>query len=61
MEKKTKQLTKGDKVKNILDGKFYEFDKVVSSGAGYIFTLLPANVDGNTGYCEYNTRFTVQD
>lgn len=61
MEKKTKQLKKGDMVKNILDGKFYAFDRVETSWAGYIFHLMPSNVDGNTGFCEYNTRFTVQD
>lgn len=60
MEKKTKQLVKGDMVRNPLDGKFYEFDRIERAGAGYTFHLLPANVDGNNGYCEHSDRFTVQ-
>lgn len=61
MELKTKQLKPGMMVKNVIDGKFYPLEKVERSGAGYVFTMTPARINGNQGYCEYNDRFTVAE
>ncbi|WP_447877536.1 hypothetical protein [Serratia fonticola] len=60
MEKKTKQLVAGDMVRNILNGNYYPFESVRKSGAGYIVTLVPGSLDGNTYYAEYNDRHVVQ-
>lgn len=60
MEKKTKQPTNGDKVKNMLNGNYYPLESVEKSGAGYIVKMTPANLDGNTYFAEYADRHQVQ-
>lgn len=60
MEKKTKQLNKGDMVKNTLNSNYYPFESVEKHGAGYIVKLTPATLDGNSYYAEYADRHEVQ-
>lgn len=59
MEKKTKQLTKGDMVKNILNGKFYAFESCQKFQSGYI-VKLEGREDGCEYYADYNDRHEVQ-
>lgn len=60
MEKKTKQLVAGDMVKNLIDGKFYTFECLERSGAGYIVKMTPSTLDGNSYYADHSDRHVVQ-
>lgn len=60
MIKKTKQLTNGDMVRNILDGNHYPLESVEKSGAGYIVTLIPGHINGNRYYAEYHSHHQIR-
>lgn len=57
--KKTKDLVKGDLVKNILNGKYYPVVSVERWNSGYI-VKLDSRDDGCEFYAEYSDRHTVQ-
>ena len=57
--KKTKDLAKGDMIKNILNGKFYAFVSIERFQAGYI-VKLDSRDDGCEFYAEYSDRHIVQ-
>lgn len=57
--KKTKELVKGDLVKNILNGKYYPVASVERWNSGYI-VKLDSRDDGCEFYAEYSDRHTVQ-
>lgn len=57
--KKTKELVKGDLVRNILNGKFYAMVSIERYQTGYIVTL-DSRDDGCEFYTEYNDRHIVK-
>lgn len=57
--KKTKELVKGDLVKNILNGKYYPVVSVERWNSGYI-VKLDSRDDGCEFYAEYTDRHMVQ-